>query len=214
MIKQNKKCPNCGKVIQESFSLCPYCGIRLQLPDAQTDKQNLTSPHKSDITSVLKKTSQKQTYADAEVNKKPEELSSEEAYETVNPKNYSGENIEESFDEEDSEYEENEDEKYDEEDDEEGYITEEVLPSFENRQQKEPVRFAQSSDFPSNENLPKSNHGTRTVKPYDPNHDGYYDDVTPEIIESYRKGLQIDVLLKALFCIVGVVAAIFYLIYV
>lgn len=219
-MKQSKNCPNCRKIIQESFSLCPYCGTRLQLPDAKTDEQDLTASRKINIASLTSKTHKKVTVTDVIEEPEEETLEEEVVIEKMEEETFDESKYEDEETEDEDEYEEEDVEDNDEYEEEEEIIEEEVVEEIISPVvNKEPVRYSKQAEpgKKTQKKKPVSEQATTTrqrrTKPYDPNHDGYYDDVTPEVIESYRKGLQMDVLLKALFCIVGVIATIFYLIY-
>lgn len=220
-------CRNCGKKIQDDFAMCPYCGMEVDASEDENEFEDEDDEYEDD-----------EYYEDDEAD---DEYSDDEESEYEDDEEYyedDYENLDEKDEDEDDEYE---DEEYYEDDEEEVVsvdkknvkkkVVEKKKTPVKQPQEKRPVNKNQRTTpigTPSgngfvpidiNKNVAKASvpkqRATAPKKkepPYDANHDHYYDDVLPEVLDDIRSHTAENVL-KAIGCIAALLLIIWYLIY-
>ena len=135
---------------------------------------------------------------------------------------YEGSDYEDEDEYSEDEYEDEDD--YEDEDVEDPEITERKISSFKSKSKTLTAppakRIKQTPKPPKKKVAPKkiatttrSSLGKKKKKAYDPNHDGYYDDRLPAILDEVTKTSHIDVILKIALAIVVISALITYCIF-
>lgn len=79
---------------------------------------------------------------------------------------------------------------------------------YEEEYEEKPVRNSRASSLRPSPSRPKTSGSS-----YDPNHDGYYDDRLPAVLDEATKISHMDVILKIVLAVVGIAALIVYCIF-
>lgn len=209
-MKKNLICPKCDTVIEGTPKFCPECGFRLTLSQGDTKLKQPKKPvEEDDYDEDDFEDDSNDTESEYE-DEEEIEGSDDSEEDSENDIDDDDEEIEELDDDEDSDYDSNDDNDDDDdydEDDEDDYEPEPAML---------PKKKAKSSPNPGKQKKEKVKPQKKTAAPvlkdYDPNHDHYYDDVLPEIMDEINK-FPTEVLLKIVFGIVALVATILYCVY-
>jgi len=194
------ECPSCGELVSSNTKFCPECGFKLNITHTLQKKQKVTLKNDD------YEDDDEELYDDDELY--DDEDDEESLYEDDGEGFYEDDEDDESYDEDDDESYDEDDELYEDEVDDEGEEIPVAAP--QKRTPTTPVKRVTSAPMTTSKRRPEIK--KTPAEDYNPNHDHYYDDVLPEVLNEINR-FPTETLLKIGLGITVIVASILYCVY-